>query len=191
MVADYLLNPGQRNHTLDDLSKRYLQHDAIPIQALIGTGKNQISMADVDLELITNYACEDVDVPYRIAPIVRQQLADQGLEKLFDDVEIPLIEVLAEMEFNGIRVDVEHLQAMSSLFSQKIEALRNEIYDAAGEPINLDSPKQLGVLLFERLKLPVVKKTKTGVSTDADVLQTLAMQHPLQRKFWSIVKRQS
>ena len=182
MVADYLLNPGQRNHTLDDLSKRYLQHDAIPIQALIGTGKNQISMADVDLELITNYACEDVDVPYRIAPIVRQQLADQGLEKLFDDVEIPLIEVLAEMEFNGIRVDVEHLRAMSSMFSQKIEALRNEIYDAAGEPINLDSPKQLGVLLFERLKLPVVKKTKTGVSTDADVLQTLAMQHPLPAK---------
>ncbi len=101
MVADYLLNPGQRNHTLDDISKRYLAHDAIPIQALIGTGKNQISMADVDLEQITNYACEDVDVPYRIAPMVQQQLAEQGLDKLFVDVEIPLIQVLAEMEFNG------------------------------------------------------------------------------------------
>ncbi len=179
MVADYLLNPGQRNHTLDDLSKRYLQHDAVPIQALIGTGKNQISMDQVEIGLITNYACEDVDIPFRIAPIVHEQLADQGLRSLFSDVEIPLIEVLAEMEFNGIRVDVDHLAAMSSLFSQKIETLSREIYEAAGGPINLDSPKQLAALLFDRLKLPVVKKTKTGVSTDADVLQTLAMQHPL------------
>jgi len=182
MVADYLLHPGRRNHTLDDLAMRYLGHETTPISALIGTGKHQITMDAVPLEKIARYACEDVDVPFRIAPIVREQLAAVGLADLFKDVEMPLINVLAEMEYNGIRVDVEHLAAMSGLFATKIETLRSEIFAVAGEQINLDSPKQLATLLFDRLGLPVVKKTKTGASTDVDVLQTLAAMHPLPAK---------
>ncbi len=179
MVADYLLHPGRRNHTLDDLSERYLGHITTPISALIGSGKNQITMDQVPLDQVSDYACEDVDVPIRIAPTVHDQLESLGLGKLFRDVEMPLVEVLAEMEYNGIRVDVDHLDAMSELFATRIEDLRDEIITAAGGPLNLDSPKQLAALLFDRLGLPIVKRTKTGASTDADVLQTLAAMHPL------------
>lgn len=182
MVADYLLHPGHRNHTLEDLSERYLGYKGKSIQELIGTGKNQITMDQVPLEKIAFYACEDVDIPVRIAPMVHEQLAALSLDGLYRDVEMPLVEVLAEMEFNGIRVDVDHLNAMSELFATKIETLRNQIHEAAGGELNLDSPKQLAALLFDRLKLPVVKKTKTGASTDVDVLQTLAAIHPLPAK---------
>lgn len=182
MVADYLLHPGHRNHTLEDLSERYLGYKGTSIQELIGSGKNQITMDQVPLEKIAFYACEDVDIPIRIAPLVHEQMKAMGLDDLYRDVEIPLVDVLAEMEFNGIRVDVDHLNAMSELFATKIESLRNEIHEAAGGELNLDSPKQLAALLFDRLKLPVVKKTKTGASTDVDVLQTLAALHPLPAK---------
>ncbi len=109
MVADYLLSPGARNHTLDDLARRYLNHTMTPIKQLIGTGKQQITMDQVPLDQIAHYACEDVDIPLRIVPLVRSQLADLGLSDLYRDLEMPVIEVLAEMEFNGIRVDVDHL----------------------------------------------------------------------------------
>lgn len=182
MVADYLLNPGGRNHTLDDLSRRFLGHTTTPIKDLIGTGKNQIGMNDVDVVVVTDYACEDVDVPLRIAPTIRQQLADAGLLELYDQVEIPLISVLAEMEFNGIRVDADYLRAMSGEFATQIDGLREEIHALAGRPFNIDSPKQLGEVMFGELKLPVIKKTKTGASTDAGVLQQLAIDHELPAK---------
>ncbi|MGV3486907.1 MAG: DNA polymerase I, partial [Planctomycetaceae bacterium] len=179
MVADYLLHPGHRNHTLDDLSARYLGYHGVLIQQLIGSGKKQLTMDQVPLEQVARYACEDVDIPIRIAPLVQCQLTQSELGELYQQVEMPLVEVLAEMEFNGIRVDVDHLSAMSDLFATKIENLREEIYAAAGGELNLDSPKQLATLLFERLGLPVIRKTKTGASTDVDVLQSLAAIHPL------------
>jgi len=179
MVADYLIDPGRRNHTLDDLALRYLNEKTTGIKELIGSGKNEITMDRVPLAVISNYACEDVDVPIRIAPLARETLATLNLDVLFRDLEMPLIEVLAEMEFNGIRVDVNHLASMSDLFAERIERLRAEIYDAAGGEFNLDSPKQLAKVLFEDLGLPIVKKTKTGASTDVEVLQTLSMSHPL------------
>lgn len=182
MVADYLLQPGGRNHTLDDLAKRYLGHTTTPIRDLIGSGKKQKTIDQVSVSVVSDYACEDVDVPLRIAPLVRRRLGEAGLERLFDDVEMPLIEVLAEMEFNGIRVDAEYLREMSVRFQEQIDGLRAEIVEAAGHEFNLDSPKQLAVVLFEELGLPVVKKTKTGASTDAGVLQQLAIAHPFPAK---------
>ncbi|HBJ34197.1 MAG TPA: DNA polymerase I [Planctomycetaceae bacterium] len=179
MVADYLIDPGRRNHTLDDLALRYLNEKTTGIKELIGSGKNEITMDRVPLAIISNYACEDVDVPIRIIPMARETLASLDLDLLFRDLEMPLIEVLAEMEFNGIRVDVDHLASMSSLFADRIERLRTEIFTAAGGEFNLDSPKQLAKVLFEDLGLPIVKKTKTGASTDVEVLQTLSMSHPL------------
>lgn len=179
MVADYLIDPGRRNHTLDDLALRYLNEKTTGIKELIGVGKNEITMDRVPLAIISNYACEDVDVPIRIVPLARQTLASLELEGLFRDLEMPLIEVLAEMEFNGIRVDVKHLASMSSLFADRIERLRAEIFTAAGGEFNLESPKQLAKVLFEDLGLPIIKKTKTGASTDVEVLQTLSMSHPL------------
>ncbi len=182
MVADYLLNPGGRNHTLDDLSTRYLQHPMTSIKSLIGSGKNEITMDRVPLATISAYACDDVDVPLQIMPGLIEPLETLGLTKLYRELEMPLIEVLAEMEFNGIRVDSGHLERMSGLFATRIATLREEIYEAAGSEFNLDSPKQLANVLFNQLGLPIVKKTKTGPSTDVEVLETLAAQHPLPKR---------
>lgn len=182
MVADYILEPGQRNHTMDDLAKRYLDHTTISIKELIGTGKNQITMDQVPIEKVVPYAGEDADVPFRISPMLREKLEQENLLELFETVEMPLISVLAEMEFNGIRVDVARLKELSDGFSSEIERLRGEIHALAETEFNIDSPKQLAKILFENLSLPVVKKTKTGPSTDVDVLQQLATLHPLPEK---------
>jgi DNA polymerase I len=182
MVADYLLEPGGRNHNLDDLAKRHLGHETITISQLIGSGKEQRSMATVDLDLIAVYASEDADVPFRLNTILAPELGRASLMKVFEDIEIPLIEVLAEMEFNGIAVDCERLQELGIGFARKIESLKHEVLTLAGEEFNPDSPKQLATILFEKLGLRVVKKTKTGASTDAEVLQELALEHPLPEK---------
>ncbi|MFG0265806.1 MAG: DNA polymerase I [Rhodopirellula sp. JB055] len=179
MVADYLLHSGGRNHGLDDLAKRRLDHTNLSIKELIGTGKKQITMDQVPVDDVSPYACEDVDVPIRVAPALRDELNASGLDGLFDELEMPLIDVLAEMEFNGIHVDADTLAKMSERFEKEIADLRALVFSAAGHEFNLDSPKQLGVVLFEELGLPVIKKTKTGVSTDADVLGQLAVNHEI------------
>ncbi|MCC9655862.1 DNA polymerase I [Rhodopirellula halodulae] len=179
MVADYLLHSGGRNHGLDDLAKRRLNHTNLSIKSLIGTGKKQITMDQVPVDDVSPYACEDVDVPIRLAPTLRNELNESDLACLFDQVEMPLTEVLAEMEYNGIHVDADTLGQMSERFDKEIADLRALVFAAAGHEFNLDSPKQLGVVLFEELGLPVIKKTKTGVSTDADVLSQLAVDHEI------------
>lgn len=182
MVADYLIDPGQREHGLDELAKRYLGHDNIKITELIGSGRNQRTMDQVDVGLITQYAAEDADVPLRLEPIVRSRLQQLGLDELFTQVEMPLVEVLAEIEFNGICIDVGILQKLSEQFAKRLDQLYQEVIELAGEPFNLDSPKQLATILFDKLKLPIVKRTQTGNSTDAEVLEQLASKHPLPSK---------
>ncbi|MFO1065639.1 MAG: DNA polymerase I [Pirellulales bacterium] len=181
MVADYLLDPGRRSHGLDDLAKRLLNHDTIKISELIGSGKNQLCMDQVDLPRITEYAAEDADIPLRICSPLLESLEREDLKKLFDTVELPLVDVLAEMEFNGICVEPEKLAAMSGRFEHRIDALRKEVISLAGEEFNLDSPKQLAVILFEKLGLPIVKRTQTGISTDVEVLQELS-EHEIASK---------
>ncbi|MEM6364059.1 MAG: DNA polymerase I, partial [Planctomycetota bacterium] len=182
MVADYLIDAGGRNHTLDDMARRRLSHQTTSIKSLIGTGKNQLTMDQVPVADVAPYACEDVDVPIRLVDTLLEQLAEDDLSGLFDDLEIPLIEVLAEMEFNGIRVDAATLSEMSLRFDGEIEDLRAMIFSAAGHEFNIDSPKQLSTVLFDELDLPIIKKTKTGISTDADVLTQLAMHHDIAEK---------
>ncbi|MEM9645190.1 MAG: DNA polymerase I [Planctomycetota bacterium] len=182
MVADYLLNPGGRNHTLDDLAKRYLNHSTTPIKDLIGSGKKQLQMDQVEVQKVSEYACEDVDVPFRIAPMILQQLDEQSLRELFEQTEIPLIDVLAEMEFNGITVNADYLLGMGETFATEIEKLRTTIFELAPREFNIDSPKQLGEVMFKEMGLPTIKKTKTGFSTDASVLEELAIGHELPRK---------
>ena len=182
MVADYLIDPGQRDHSLDDLARRHLQHKTTKITELIGSGRDQLTMDQVPIDAITAYACQDVDIPFRMHAMLLEQLEAIGLKKLFDTMEVPLVGVLADIEYNGIRVDVERLAALRGDFAARIAALHADIIAMAGESFNLDSPKQLQVILYERLKLPVVKKTQTGVSTDAEVLQQLALYHPLPAK---------
>lgn len=182
MVASYVLEAGERNHNLDDLAKRYLQHQNISITSLIGSGKNQRTMDQAPLAEVTDYAAEDADVALRLTPLLESRLDETGLIKLYREVELPLIDVLVELECNGIRVDVARLAELSGEYGRRMEKLEGDIHELAGGPFNVASPKQLAEILFERLKLPVGKKTKTGPSTDVDVLEELAALHPLPAK---------
>jgi len=182
MVASYLLDAGQRNHSLDELAWRYLGHTTIKITELIGTGKTQKRMDEVPVRQVTDYAGEDALVPLRLRPILWEKLTEASLDALCADVELPLIEVLVDLEYHGIRVDVDRLLELSRRHAARLESLEGEIYALAGREFNIASPKQLQEVLFREQNLPVLKKTKTGASTDAEVLEELAQVHPLPAK---------
>ncbi|WP_437192907.1 DNA polymerase I [Planctomicrobium sp. SH527] len=179
MVGDYLLDAGARSHGQDELSRRYLFRQMIPITDLIGTGKKQKSMADVEVDRVAEYASEDADVALQLADLIEARLKEENLWNLYWDLERRLIPVLVEMEWNGIRIDVAELKKQSLDVTHRLEELIVKIYEVAGETFNIDSPKQLAKILFEKLKLPVQKKTKTGFSTDQEVLEKLAPLHTL------------
>jgi len=182
MVADYLLDAGGRNHSLDDIAKRWLGHTNINIESLIGNGKDQITMNQVAIDRVATYACEDVDVPFRLLQPMKDRLEEEGLLEVMHRLEIPLIGVLSEMESEGIRIDTDRLEVLRGEFQSQADALRLTIMELAGQEFNPDSPKQLANVLFDKLGLRVVKKTKTGPSTDAEVLEELAVEHPLPAK---------
>ena len=179
MVASYLLNPSGRQHNLDALALEYFNIKKIPTSDLIGKGKKQITMREVALETVARYACEDADITERLRRIFEPKLAEAGLRELADTVEIPLILVLVDMERNGVALDQKFLEQMSAEMHERLQGLEQEIYDLAGEEFNIQSTKQLAVILFEKLGLPVIRRTKTGYSTDAAVLEKLAPIHPL------------
>jgi DNA polymerase I len=183
MLASYLLQAGQRNHSLDDLALEYLGHSTIKISELIGSGKNQKCMDEVPTRQVADYAGEDALLPVRLKPILHKQLQEHELTDLFANVELPLVGVLADMEWQGVKVDVARLAELSGQYGRRLEEVEREIYAAAGHRFNIASPKQLQEVLFKELGLPVTKKTpKTGPSTDADVLEELAPLHPLPEK---------
>jgi len=182
MVLSYLLESGERNHNLDQLSQRLLGHSMIPISALIGKGKNQITMDQVEVAKAGEYAGEDADATWRIEEILGPRVKEEGLWDLYADVERPLIYILAEMEALGVKVDVGRLQELSRDFAARIAVIEAEIYEQAGHPFNIGSLPQLRAVLFDELKLPSYKKTPKGEpSTDVEVLEDLAPRHPLPR----------
>ncbi len=182
MIASYLLDAGERSHGLDELAVKYLKHENTKISSLIGKGKQQKSMADVPVADVGAYAGEDADVPLRLMPLLAERLQAEGLDELNRDLEVPLVGVLANLEFEGIRIDSGQLGKLSLRYAERLKELEIEIETLAGHPFNIASPKQLADVLFNELKLPVLKKTKTGASTDASVLEELAPQHPLPAK---------
>lgn len=182
MIASYLLDAGERNHNLDELAKRYFDHQTTKISELIGTGKQQKRMDEVSTSLVGPYACEDADVPWRLAPLLQPKLVAWEADKLFHELELPLIDVLADLEHAGIQVDVPRLNELSAEYGRRLAVLEKEIHELAGCEFNIASPKQLQKILFEDLKLPAGKRTKTGPSTDAEVLEELALVHPLPAK---------
>lgn len=182
MLASYLLDAGERSHNLDQLAARYLDHQTIKIDSLIGKGKNQKLMDEVPVADVCNYACEDADIPLQLQPLLAGRLEREELAQLNDEVEVPLISVLGDMEYRGIRVDTDRLAELSQQYSSRLQELAAEIEEIAAHPLNIASPKQLAQVLFEELGLPVIKKTKTGASTDASVLEELAPLHPLPAK---------
>ncbi len=184
MVASYLLDAGRRSHSLDELALRYLDFTKIKTSEVIGSGKTQKRMDEVAVARVAEYACEDAAVSLRLRPILAERIEQAGLNRLLADVEVPLIDVLVELESNGIRIDVDRLTELSQHFGARMDAVEEDIYQLAGRRLNIGSPKQLQQVLFEELKLPVLKKTpKTGPSTDADVLAELAqLGNPLPAK---------
>ncbi len=183
MLAHYLINPDMR-HNMDVLAETYLNYTPISITQLIGKkGKNQLSMRDVPLEKQTEYAVEDADVTFQLAQHFRPELAEAKTEGLFNDIEIPLLHVLADMELEGIKLDKAFLNSLSEDLNNDIEHLVVEIYKEAGQEFNIASPKQLGEILFDKMKLvEKPKKTKTGqYSTAEDVLSYLAKDHKIIR----------
>ncbi|OZV71094.1 DNA polymerase I [Winogradskyella aurantia] len=181
MLAHYLINPDMR-HNMDVLAETYLNYTPISITELIGKkGKNQLSMREVPLEKQTEYGVEDADITLQLKEHFQNELTEANTQKLFDDIEIPLVRVLAAMELEGINLDKAFLNSLSSDLNNDIATLEKKIYEAAGEEFNIASPKQLGIVLFEKLKLvDKPKKTKTGqYSTAEDVLSYLAKDHDI------------
>jgi|TARA_R100000479_G_scaffold43446_1_gene19868 DNA polymerase-1 len=183
MLAHYLINPDMR-HNMDVLAETYLNYTPVSITELIGKkGKNQKSMRDVPIEEQTEYAVEDADITLQLKEHFAKELGDANTQELFDDIEIPLLRVLADMELEGIKLDKDYLASLSEALNNDIERLEKEIYEEAGEEFNIASPKQLGDILFGKMKLvDKPKKTKTGqYSTAEDVLSYLAKDHKIIR----------
>ena len=181
MIASYLLNPSTRAHGLDALSLEHFGHINLTYKEMVGTGKKEVGFDEVEIERATSYAAEDSDMTWRLKSRLEPRLKDYTL-KLYQKMELPLLEVLAEMEINGVHVDRKHLTELSSDLDNKLRLLEIAIYALADETFNINSPKQLSVILFEKMKLPVIKKTKTGFSTDVSVLEQLADEHELPEK---------
>ena len=181
MLAHYLINPDMR-HNMEVLAETYLNYSPISIVELLGKkGKNQLSMRDISLEKITEYAVEDADITLQLKKHFEKELKEANTQKLFDEIEIPLLRVLAEMELEGINLDVPFLNELAKDLDKDIAQLVSKIYELAGEEFNIASPKQLGIVLFEKMKLvDKPKKTKTGqYSTAEDVLSYLAKEHEI------------
>lgn len=174
MIASYLLDPSRRSHGLDYLAMEVLAHRTTPYSEVAGKGRKQIPFAEVDLEVARDYACEDADCTWRLWHRFEPELADAHLDGLFDDLEMPLVPVLARMERAGVRIDDDFFATMGRRLRDELGHLEREIHLSSGVEFNLNSTAQLRDVLFERLGLPILKRTKTGASTDAAVLEQLA-----------------
>ena len=182
MVASYLTDPSRMRHNLEEVSLQYLRRKLTPISDLIGKGSKTITFDEAPIERACVYACEDADVTWHLSKIFRSQLRDRQLESLCDEVEIPLLGVLARMEQAGIALDTTVFKELQSELVVRLDALEQEIFEVAGEPFKINSPKQLQVVLFDKIGLKPVRKTKTGFSTDVDVLEELSREHPLPER---------
>ncbi|MEJ5259446.1 MAG: DNA polymerase I [Anaerohalosphaeraceae bacterium] len=180
MVASYVLAADRSSHSLDTMARDYLGLETTPISALIGKGKKQISFEQVDTQAACAYSAEDADVTWQLYEYLSARLkAQPALQKLFETIEMPLVEVLMRMEMNGVCLDTEKLSRLSESIAQMQRELTERIYELAGGPFNIDSTRQLGEVLFDRLGLASIKSGKTQRSTDADVLEQLAEEHEI------------
>ncbi len=177
MIASYLLDPNRRQHNLALLALTRLNRKMVPIEDLIGRGGSQMSFADVSVEQAKDYACEDAEVTLALHDLLAPEVAEAGMDALMRDVEQALIPVLAGMELRGVALDSEMLDRLAQEFGGEIEEIRARVFEASGVEFNLDSPKQVADVLFERLGLPRGRRTKTGYSTDERVLERLSGVH--------------
>ncbi len=181
MIGDYLLNPESGGHNLDAMALRWLNHQNIAYSEVAGKGKQARNFAQVTVESAKDYAAEDAHVTRAIYKILKPMIVEKKLDDLMNNIEIPLVEVLVEMERTGVFIDRDHFAVLSREAGQKLGEIETKIYDEAGAEFNLNSPAQVSEILFDKLNLPKGKKTKTGYSTDVTVLEKLASKHPVPK----------
>ncbi|RJQ47601.1 MAG: DNA polymerase I [Nitrospiraceae bacterium] len=180
MLASYLLNPNKANHNLEDVCIEYLGMKKLSYNEVTDNAK--ISFREVPVENAARYSGEDAAVTQNLRQVLEPKLKEEGLDRLFHEIEMPLIDVLAEMEMNGVKIDTSLMETFSKKLTQELRSIEQRIYFIAGEEFNINSPKQLQEILFEKLKLRTIKRTKTGFSTNADVLEELAREHELPKE---------
>ena len=194
MIGQYLINPAQSNYSINHLSDNYLGYYGLDEEGLVGKGKNKKTYGDLTLDEISKYLSFILETVFKLEPLIIEEILEQDMKELYYEVELPLVEVLSSMEFYGFKVDKEELVNLGIEYDKEIEILTKEIYELADMKFNIKSPKQIGEILFDKLGLPVIKKTKTGYSTDIEVLEKLFDQHPIIEKiirYRSIVKLKS
>lgn len=179
MLASYLANPASTSHGMDALASELLDYRTIPFKEVAGSGKNQVTFDEVEIEKALPYAAEDADITLRLYEKLAPMVEQQEQTELFDEIEMPLLPILIDMEKSGIRIDADFLGSLSAEMAIKLHRLEGQIHALAGTPFNIGSPKQLGEILFEQLGLPRGKKTKTGWSTDVEVLTSLAEENEI------------
>ncbi len=182
ILASYILSPHNRQHSLDHLCLEFFGKVKIPTQELIGKGKNQITMDQIPIEKVSEYCCEDVDYTFRLKQKFAKELKERKLEHLLYQLELPLLKVLMRMERRGIFLDEPVLGELANKVHADLESVEKEVQELAGEPFNLKSPKQLSEILFEKMRITPPKKTATGLSTSAEVLELLKQEHPIAEK---------
>lgn len=181
MIASYALR-ADGQHSMDAIAREYLNYKTISYEDLTGTGKDQKSIREVPLKSVAEYSCEDADVTMQLSTLLEKKLDQFRMTRLCEEMEFPLVSVLARMERAGVAVDLQYLSGMSKELERQLDTLTFDIHRIAGEPFNINSTQQLGEVLFKTLKLPTVRKTKTGFSTDVGVLETLRHEHPIIEK---------
>jgi len=182
-IATYLLSPGDQRYDLKTAAYKYLKRDILSDDELFGKGKSLVEADSLDEALLATYMVKNCETVYDLKAVLANELEKTGMTELYNTIEIPLLHVMASMEIIGFTVDLKQLEALSAEFEKKLTLLTKEIYELAGKSdFNINSPKQLGEVLFEDLKLPVIKKTKTGYSTNIDVLEQLVLFHPIIQK---------
>ena len=176
MLISYTLDAGNNRHNLDTLSEIRLEHKTISYKELVGTGKNKLNFSDIELDKATEYAAEDADVTLRLYNRLKSKLNEEKLNKVYESFEKPMVQLLSKIEFNGIKVDDLYLKKLSKKFEDKIRKIEKEIYSIAGKEFNIGSPKQLGEIIYNELKIAKLKKTKKGsLATNANILEDLAL----------------
>lgn len=194
MITQYLINPAQNTYSINDISKEYLNYYGLDEESLLGKGKNKRKINDLNQEEIGEYISFILDTVLNVEVKMQNILEEQEMLDLYYNVELPLVQVLGSMEYYGFKINMEELRRLGREYDIEISSLTSEIYELAGQEFNINSTKQLGDILFDKLSLPIIKKTKTGYSTDAEVLDKLIDQHPIVGKvlrYRQIVKLKS
>lgn len=179
MIGAYLVNPSRSTYHIDEIAQEFLGISVPSSEAVLGKGAKMVSIKEIEADTAVHYACRQVSVLPKLTQVLKEKIEEYGQQKLYYDVELPLVEVLADMQIIGFKADREKLNEFSATLNKKIKELEQRIHHLAGEEFNINSPKQLGVILFEKLDLPVVKKTKTGYSTNVEVLEKLKGKHEI------------